>query len=399
MAIDGRTLLEVAAVLSMLLGVLVLSLEWRLSQPMPGLRLWALASFAIGAGSALSALRGITSTWVPIGIGIPLFLCGRMLQLAALHRFDDRPPIDRPLAIMFVVAAGTVLFSHAALDGTLVRPLVVTAVGAVVCAASAAAVLSGAPLSPARLVMGASLSGLSLVNLWRGAVVLQQGPPVIGAELQLPLVGLQIGAVLVLDVVTSVGMMMLITERMHEWLLRLARHDHLTGVLARGALISQATHELLRARRLQTVTAAFIVDVDHFKAINDSRGHPTGDRVLQHVATQGRQALRCTDLFGRYGGDEFVAVLPDTDLLTAAAIAERLRVAVGAATDDRELPILTVSIGTAAVAPGTHTLAELIAEADEALYNAKRAGRNRVGVGDRAQGPVNTSLRVLQGRR
>jgi diguanylate cyclase (GGDEF)-like protein len=399
MTIDGRTLLEVAAVLSLLLGVLVLSLEWRLSQPMPGLRLWALAAFAIGAGSALSALRGLVGAWVPIGLGVPLFLSGRALQVAALRRFDQRRPHDRLLAGSLVVVIVGVLLANAGWPQTIARPLLVAVAAAILSGAAALSVLTGAALSAARLAVGASLSGLVAVNVWRAMMVLGEGHSNIATELQSPLVGLQVGAMLVLDVVMSAGMMLLISERMHDWVLQLSRHDHLTGVLARGALISQATHELQRARRLGTPTAAFLVDIDHFKGINDSRGHPTGDRVLQHVALQGRHVLRCTDLFGRYGGDEFVAVLPDTDLLTAAAIAERLRMAVCAPTDERDLPPLSVSIGVAAVAPDTQGLADLVAEADEALYNAKRGGRNRVGVGDRAQGPVNTSLRVLQGRR
>lgn len=397
MTIDGRTLLELAAVLSLLLGVLVLSLEWRLSQPMPGLRLWALASFALGAGFAISALRGLVGAWVPLGLGVPLLFTGRIVQLAALRRFDDRVAHERLLALTIALTLGAMAVAHLALPGTVARPLVVSGFGVLVAACSAASVLTGGALSPARLVMGASLAGVALVNLWRAAWVLSDGPPVLGQDLQQPVVGLQIAAIVILDVVTSVGMMLLITERMHDWVLQLSRHDHLTGVLARGALISQATHELQRGRRLQTTTAAFVVDVDRFKDINDTHGHPMGDRVLQHVAQQGRHVLRCTDLFGRYGGDEFVAVLPDTDLLTAASIAERLRIAVGAPSED--LPGLTVSIGAAAIAPGAGGLADLVAQADEALYNAKRAGRNRVGVGDRAQGPANTSLRVLQGRR
>jgi diguanylate cyclase (GGDEF)-like protein len=399
MNIDGRTLLEVAAVLSLLLGVLVLSLEWRLSQPMPGLRLWALAAFALGAGSALSALRGITGGWVPIGLGLPLVLCGRTLQFAALRRFDHRRPHDRAVTIALASTIAAVLLAHVIWRDGRIFVLLAVVAATTVTAAAALSVLTGATPSPARLVVGGCLSGLAAVNVWRGLLVAGHGLPPTGAELQSPVVGVQIGTVLVLDVLTSVGMMLLITERMHEWVLQLSRHDHLTGVLSRGALISQATHELQRARRLRTTTAAFLVDVDRFKDINDAHGHPTGDRVLQHVALQGRHVLRCTDLFGRYGGDEFVAVLPDTDLLTAASIAERLRVAVSAPNEERDLPALTVSIGVAAVDPDTQGLADLVAEADEALYNAKRAGRNRVGVGDRAQGPVNTSLRVLQGHR
>ena len=148
-------------------------------------------------------------------------------------------------------------------------------------------------------------------------------------DLDSPASGVYIGTLLILDVLCNVGFVLIITDRMHEWVLQLARTDHLTGALSRGALYTQAARDLQRARRQQSFTAAFIVDIDNFKSINDRFGHAQGDAVLRHVALHGQAVLRCTDLFGRYGGDEFVAVLPETDLLTAAAIAERLRVAVG----------------------------------------------------------------------
>jgi diguanylate cyclase (GGDEF)-like protein len=185
----------------------------------------------------------------------------------------------------------------------------------------------------------------------------------------------------------------------------LARTDHLTGALSRGALYTQATRDLQIARRQRTYTAAFIVDIDHFKTINDTHGHATGDAVLRHVALHGQAVLRCTDLFGRYGGDEFVAILPETDLDTAATIAERLRLSVGEPAPGfcplpRGLPGVTVSIGVATVAAGGHTIDELIAQADQALYTAKHAGRNRTSVADAVgePAPEKPPLRVIQGR-
>ena len=142
---------------------------------------------------------------------------------------------------------------------------------------------------------------------------------------------------------------------------------------------------------------------DLFKTINDSHGHAAGDAVLVHVARHGQAVLRCTDLFGRYGGDEFVAILPETDLLTAAAIAERLRVAVGEPVPGTPgLPPgvsnVTISIGVAAVTPGCDCVEDLIAQADQALYTAKHAGRNRTRVADEAPAPEKISLQVLQSR-
>jgi GGDEF domain-containing protein len=163
--------------------------------------------------------------------------------------------------------------------------------------------------------MTVGLVGWALANLSRlwTTAHLPEGAPVL--DLGNATVAAYLGALVIMDVLCNVGFVLLITDRMHEWVLQLARTDHLTGALSRGALHTQAQRDLQIARRQRTHTAAFIVDIDHFKTINDTHGHATGDAVLRHVALHGQAVLRCTDLFGRYGGDEFVAILPETDLL------------------------------------------------------------------------------------
>ena len=246
---------------------------------------------------------------------------------------------------------------------------------------------AGAPLSISRAVTLVGFAGIALANLsriWSHAHQIDAGMAV---DLQSPAIAVYIGALVVFDVLCNVGFVLIITDRMHEWVLQLARTDHLTGALSRGALYTQATRDLQIARRQRTYTAAFIVDIDHFKTINDTHGHATGDAVLRHVALHGQAVLRCTDLFGRYGGDEFVAILPETDLATAAAIAERLRLSVG-----EPAPGFVPAAARPARGDGEHRrgrrrggrrrIDALIAQADPALYAAKHAGRNRTRVAD-----------------
>jgi len=260
-----------------------------------------------------------------------------------------------------------------------------------------------APLSISRTVTLVGFAGIALANfsrLWAHARQLDDGTAV---DLHSPVIAVYIGALLTFDVLCNVGFVLIITDRMHEWVLQLARTDHLTGALSRGALYTQATRDLQIARRQRTFTAAFIVDIDHFKTINDTHGHAAGDAVLRHIALHGQAVLRCTDLFGRYGGDEFVAILPETDLDTAATIAERLRQSVGSAVPGvcalpRGVACVTVSIGVASVAAGGQTIDDLIAQADAALYKAKHAGRNRTRVADDATPAEKPPLRVIQGR-
>jgi diguanylate cyclase (GGDEF)-like protein len=260
-----------------------------------------------------------------------------------------------------------------------------------------------APPSISRAITMVGLGGWALANLWRlwTAAHLPDGAAVL--DLNSPAVAAYMGALVIMDAFCNIGFVLLITDRMHEWVLQLARTDHLTGALSRGALYTQAQRDLQLARRQQTWTAAFIIDIDRFKTINDNHGHAAGDAVLRHVAQHGQAVLRCTDLFGRYGGDEFVAILPETDLQTAAAIAERLRQAVGeplpgAPALSCGLHNVSISIGVAAIGPGDECVEGLIAQADQALYTAKHAGRNCTRVADETPAPEKPVLRVIQGR-
>ncbi len=162
---------------------------------------------------------------------------------------------------------------------------------------------------------------------------------------------------------------------------RLATIDELTGLLTRRQLNELGERELARARRQRLPISVLLFDLDRFKAINDRHHHATGDDVLRAVATACRAELRVADLFGRYGGDEFCAVLPDLDGEGAGAIAERLRAAVAgvAVWHDGELVRTSASIGVAGCREASgETVAALVRIADAGLYTAKRRGGDRV---------------------
>jgi diguanylate cyclase (GGDEF)-like protein/PAS domain S-box-containing protein len=165
----------------------------------------------------------------------------------------------------------------------------------------------------------------------------------------------------------------------HEEMRALATHDPLTGIFNRRHVEDILGKELERAQRHSRPLTVAMMDADHFKRINDSHGHHVGDEVLRAIAARCQQTLRANDVFGRYGGEEFVVVFPETDLAAANSVAERLREAVA------ERPIVvgdvsldvTVSIGLAEFAHG-QDLRMLFQRADAALYAAKEGGRNLV---------------------
>lgn len=160
-----------------------------------------------------------------------------------------------------------------------------------------------------------------------------------------------------------------------------ARTDALTGLNNRRAMEEHGPLELKRAQRAGTPISVILVDVDHFKNINDRYGHDAGDSVLRTTASVLRSALRETDALGRWGGEEFIVVLNDTGVQTAGEIAERMRAAVAAATFDKLPDGATISLGVSTLLTvRSPALAwdGLIKEADSLLYQAKKAGRNRV---------------------
>ena len=402
MTIDGRSLLAVAAALGIMFGLIVLVLARRMRQPIAGLRLWAVSSFLIGVGAALHALQGIAPLWLPALVGNTLILVARACAVAALCQLDLRKVPARLLAGLCAAFVAGVFATLLVWPSYPARSLVMVGGMGLFTAWAAAALVTGAPLSLSRTVTLVGFTGIALADLsriWTHARQLDDGAAI---DLHSPAIAVYVGVLLIFDVLCNVGFMLIITDRMHEWVLALARTDHLTGALSRGALYTQATRDLQIARRQRTFTAAFIVDIDHFKTINDTHGHAAGDSVLRHVALHGQSVLRCTDLFGRYGGDEFVAILPETDLDTAATIAERLRESVGNPAPGvcplpRGVPGVTVSIGVATVEAGGQTIDDLIAQADTALYRAKHAGRNCTRTTDAPSTVEAPPLRVIHG--
>jgi diguanylate cyclase (GGDEF)-like protein len=168
--------------------------------------------------------------------------------------------------------------------------------------------------------------------------------------------------------------------RLHRIVERQALVDGLTGLANRRHCEDTLADEVSRVERFGGSLAVVVTDLDWFKDVNDRHGHPAGDNVLREFAELLQETVRDVDLAGRWGGEEFVLVLPGTDLKGGAQLAERIRVALA----DRIVltaggtPIsVTASFGVAAIPP-IKAASELFAAADEAMYEAKRSGKNRV---------------------
>jgi two-component system cell cycle response regulator len=167
----------------------------------------------------------------------------------------------------------------------------------------------------------------------------------------------------------------------HQQMEILAMRDGLTGLLNRRAIEEYAEAEFNLTLRKERVLSVIMLDIDHFKSVNDRFGHKFGDHALQQVAKILREDLRTYDRIGRWGGEEFVLILPDTQLKDAATVAERVRVRTAEmkmSLENGETFSVHISLGAACTTGQFSSLTKLIDAADQALYQAKEAGRNRV---------------------
>lgn len=183
-----------------------------------------------------------------------------------------------------------------------------------------------------------------------------------------------------LEMLASYAAVALDNSRLLKEVQRLAITDPLTEIYNRRHLFELGQREFSRARRFDRTLSVMMLDIDHFKKVNDTFGHAMGDQILFELCQRLQEGIRDVDILGRYGGEEFTIILPETEIPAARKIAERLRRRMRTlkAKDERQEIPITISIGIASVKPETSDIHELIADADAALLKAKQSGRNRI---------------------
>jgi diguanylate cyclase (GGDEF)-like protein len=242
------------------------------------------------------------------------------------------------------------------------------------------------------------------------ALPLVLDPPYVRSYVGVPLrtpAGHRIGTLCVMDTevrqpsLEQIGILQdLAALVMDELELRLvATTDSLTGAFSRRAFLTAAARDLARAAESDDTLSCALLDVDHFKRINDNHGHAAGDRALQEVVTLLRTGLRAQDYIGRVGGEEFAVIMPGADGTVAIEIGERLRERVMNAwlITPRGEVRLTISVGIATLTAADTRIDDLLCRADEALYAAKTAGRNRLMRDDGRRRIAGLRLRSLSG--
>lgn len=237
--------------------------------------------------------------------------------------------------------------------------------------------------SPQAGVLCLAFVGVAVVLAGRAGLLFlpAQTAPRLWAETPLAQ-SLLLGICVLGPAVATLSFVLVGADRLLDRLERIASRDSLTGAASRHAFFESAQFHTAEARRRGQSLAVIAIDVDRFKSVNDDFGHAGGDVALRAIVAALREGLREKDLLGRLGGEEFAALLPDTDLALASQVAERLRRAVASLDLDfggRRMP-LRICAGVASLGGDDDGLHAMLMRADRGLYDAKRAGRNRVGV-------------------
>ena len=386
-ALDPRSIIVLAGAMGLLMSVVMFSMRRGYPSSIRGLREWTLAPLVSFASTVLFALRGVLPDGLSIVLanmvlfqGCILYYAGSQLFLGherdtrlwsavtlllgpAMFWFSEVQPSYPARLAVFTLAISALFFAHARLylrhSATSIGMLFMTGL----------------------LLLQSLVAGLRFLSVITG----EAGVGLLEATW---LQSLYIVMYSVTALLLSIAAVLMATERVRREFEFMATHDPLTGVLNRRALIERFEHEVARAQSNgdDGALALLMLDADHFKRVNDEFGHQAGDEALRQLSLRLQTPLPPAARLGRYGGEEFLVVLPGMGHDGARAVAERLREEVGepfaapsplAATG---IGRLSVSIGVAVFQGPADTLDALLARADAALYRAKAQGRDRVEV-------------------
>lgn len=375
--LDVLTMLVMTAAASFAIAAAMAAVR---PQTRDGIGLWALALLLHGSCYTLYALRGQVPDWASIVLANACLSGSFALTLGAIEQFAGRPLPYGRMALPVLVL--TLLFAiH--IDDYRARMLIT---GTVLPLQLALALVALWCQRPGELWRGALLLSLCLIFEWlllvgRGWRAFRGQLDAQGLLQMSPVQAAIFGLAFITIILSSLGFILLTKDRADAINRRLAASDELTGVAGRRTLLQVLARDMAQAVRAHSSYALLMLDIDHFKSVNDRYGHLVGDQVLRHVAQVLGSRLRQQDLLGRYGGEEFMVLLPGTDAAGALRVAEELRQAVqGSACAHPDGPItVTISLGLCAAQPqSTDCAQQLVAAADQALYAAKAAGRNCV---------------------
>jgi len=385
MNIDLRTALLLSAVVSAGMSAILLAAHRAFPKSIGGLRRWGIGALGFGLAGLLFSARGLIAPFFSIVLANMLMLISYVLwwqgtrALFGLREIDGRPIL---LALAGVMAC--LMYWTYIEPSFTARTALITALASSFYAAQMLLV-GRRGRRRAAAVFFIVLMGLGLLSTLARVLGALLNPDPQG-DLLVPSMAQSIYLVAfnLLSLLHAVGFFLLATTQLADRLAEIARTDPLTGALNRRAMADSMRVLVAIAARKRQPIAALVCDLDHFKRINDTRGHDAGDTVLRHFTQLVLRHMRTQDLFVRLGGEEFALLMLDADEEQALTVAQRLHACLNEARND-EVPQYTASWGVASLQLGSGGAADsnavteqLLGAADRAAYAAKQLGRNRV---------------------
>ena len=389
MELDPRSLIVASLLTAGLMGAVSLAFATlRGSSRVIGR--WGQAMLLLAAGLLGLALRGMIPDWISIAVANAMIISAMVLAMRSLRLFLGRAPRDL-LGWSLVLLLFPYLLAFSAIwPSNVARTVAMSAAIAFIgvrCALLVRRHIPGQCRLSCRfteLVFWA----LAAVTLARAAgTLLARTPDVMQPDALNAATFLAYAAFIM---ISTLGVMWMEIETLQAELVHAAHYDSLTGMYNRGIFLAECEREVSRCARGGAAFSLAIFDLDRFKQVNDRYGHPAGDQALKAFADVLRSGIRKHDTVGRYGGEEFALLMPQTGKDTAVRVAERIRRALearGVRVDAGRIEV-TVSAGIATYGIDGEDWDTLLSAADTALYEAKNGGRNRVITAGPARAPI-----------
>jgi diguanylate cyclase (GGDEF)-like protein len=371
--IDNRTLFACQTLLAVVYAVAFLVMG-RMNRHLPGTGNFALGFFSGFLGCILTVIRGYVPNFVSVVVEHFLIFSAFVLFYRGILLFFRSPRTTRFLWILIAVSLVLLIYFSTVCDLIAPRIFVVSFVLFFSRGLIAVELFRQAGQRSIIYVFAILMAAYTLFGAGRSLVTFLHGPPydvMQSSRFQTPWLLIN----LLFICIIGLFFLLMLSSELVAIVEAQSLHDHVSGALNRRGIDQRLALELVRAERNGYQLAIALIDIDHFKQINDTAGHAAGDAALRQIVEVIAGRLRSYDFFGRFGGDEFLLVLPQTSCDDALRIAERMKHAVsGLAVSGFALPI-SLSIGLTFATP-SETAISMLARADMALYNAKRAGRN-----------------------
>jgi diguanylate cyclase (GGDEF)-like protein len=382
-SLDLRTIVLMTTITGAAMSIVLFSAYRSFPSGVRGLGSWALGTLAIGLAALLFGLREILPDWLSIlGASCAMFW-GVGLWCVGTQKFYDRRPSWWLFHLTWAIGMAAMTWWSLVTPSFAARATAFSFIVFVFYSLQASTILRLGERHFSTYFFGALMSVQAIMVLTRGVVSLNYHEAATGMFDGNMFHTVYLATSSFMMSLLPVGFMTVATRRLQTLLEERSNLDPLTGVLNRRGFAASYSSEKVRLSRNGLAMALMSIDLDLFKSINDRFGHGVGDRVLTHAADKIGKALRATDHVARFGGEEFVVLLPETSLERSLLVAARIQTSLRDAITIG-LPAYTISIGISSQASPDEILEDVLSRADAALYRAKANGRNRIEMTEQA---------------